>query len=160
MLLLLLMWAWRWVRPLPIMQWVHQSRNGTRVASCYALFCPLSPASLAGPTLLQSTTSPSSSDSLSSLSSALFHQLLPTLCFLIVHLYRILPALQACRNWFDHSPSLPSENWTCFIEANPHVHCAHSAVHVQLDHRSISNISNMRIVFTNTTISSSDDFLD
>ena len=42
--------------------------------------------------------------------------------------------------------SLPAENWTCFIEANPHVHCAHFVVHVQLDHCSISSVSKVRIL--------------
>ena len=46
----------------------------------------------------------------------LFHSLLSHLC-------TMLPALQACRKLLDDSLSLPAENWTCFIEAHPHVHC-------------------------------------
>ena len=52
-----------------------------------------------------------------------------------------------CRKRLDHLLSLPAENWTCFIEANPHVHCVHTIVHVQLDHCSVSSISNVRILF-------------
>ena len=47
-------------------------------------------------------------------------------CFLLTHLCTMLPALQACRKRLDHSLSLPAENWTCFIEANPQcLSCTH-----------------------------------
>ena len=45
------------------------------------------------------------------------------------HLCTMLPALQACRKRLDHSLSLPAENRTCFIEANPHVHRVHTVAH-------------------------------
>ena len=54
------------------------------------------------------------------------------------------------------------KNWTCFMETNPHVLCAHSAVHVhvQLNDCSISSVSNVRILFIqNHDVSSSNDFL-
>ena len=74
--------------------------------------------------------------------------------------YTALPALQACRKRFDHTLSLPMENWTCFIEAHPHVLCAHSAVHVQCDHRSISSTSNVRVpLIQHHDVSNSDKFL-
>ena len=84
-------------------------------------------------------------------------QILPSFCFLLRHLYTMLPAFQACRKRFDHLLSLPAES---FMEADPHVHCVHSTVHVHLDHRSISNISNVRILFIqHTNVSGSDNFL-
>ena len=52
------------------------------------------------------------------------------------------------------------KNWTCFIEANPHVHCVHTFVHVHLDHCSVSNVSNVRILFIqHDSVSGSDNFL-
>ena len=55
--------------------------------------------------------------------------------------------LQACRKRFGHSLLPPAENWTC-SSMNAHVHCAHPFVlHVQLDHCSISSISNVRTMF-------------
>ena len=58
-----------------------------------------------------------------------------------------------------HCPC-PAENWTCFIETNPHVHCVHTIVHVQLDHCPISNVSNVRIpIIPHTDVSFSDDLL-
>ena len=66
----------------------------------------------------------------------------------------------ARRKRTDHSLSLPAETWTCFIEAIPHVFCVHTVVHVQLDHCSVSNISNVRIPFTqHDSVSGSDNLL-
>ena len=80
--------------------------------------------------------------------------------FLLFHLCTMLLALQACRKRLDHSLSLPAENWNCFIKASPHVHFVHSVVHVQLDHCSISSISDVRILFVqHHKVSSSADFL-
>ena len=94
------------------------------------------------------------------LHSILFLQLILIFCFLLFHLCTMLLALQACRKRLDHSLSLPAENWICFIEANPHVHCVHTAVHVQLCHRSVSNISNVRILFIqHHNVSGSDNLL-
>ena len=59
----------------------------------------------------------------------------------------MLSALEACPTRFDHVLPVPAENKTSFIETHPHVHGVHSVVHVQLDHRSISSISNVRILF-------------
>ena len=53
---------------------------------------------------------------------------LQTLCFRIFRLYNMLPVARACRQRFDHSLSLPAENWTRFIETNLHVHCARSVI--------------------------------
>ena len=75
-----------------------------------------------------------------------------------LHLCTMLPASEVCRKRLDHSLSLPTENWTCFIEANPHVHCVHTIIYVQLDHCSISNVSDVRILFIqHNNVSSSDD---
>ena len=80
--------------------------------------------------------------------------------FLSSHLCTMLPALQACRKRLDHSLSLPAENRTCFIKANPHVHRVHTVAHVQLDPCSISNISDVRIIFIqHHSVSGSDDLL-
>ena len=137
------------------MQFVHQSLDGTCVASCSFSF------------LLRRSVPGSSSHTpvgrcqfffticllllltfrllLLQLHSILFLQLLPIFRFQMFHLHTVLPTLQACRKRFDHSPSLPAENCTCFIDTNPHVHCVHSVVHVQFDHRYIASISNVRI---------------
>ena len=83
----------------------------------------------------------------------LFLQILPILCFLLFHFSTMLTG-------FDHLLSLPAEMWTPLIEAHPHVHCEHYVVHVHLDHRSISNIANVRILFIqHNNASSSDNFL-
>ena len=94
------------------------------------------------------------------LHSILFPQFLLMFCFLLFHPFTMLPALLACGKRFDHLLSLPAENWTCVIEASPHVHCVRSAVHVQLDHRSISRIPNVRIVsIQHDNVSGSDNVL-
>ena len=54
-------------------------------------------------------------------------------------------------NGFGHSLSLPAENWTCFIKANPHVHCAHSVIHLQLHHRP-SRVFRMCGFFSSSTM--------
>ena len=64
----------------------------------------------------------------------LFLLLLQSVCFLLVDLNTML----ACRKRFDN------------VEGNALVLCAHS-VHVQLDHCSISSISNERILFVHRT---------
>ena len=93
------------------------------------------------------------------------HSILSLLLFplfhsLLCHLYTMLPALQACRKRLGHSLSLPAENRTCFIETNPHVHCVHTIIYVQLDHCSVTSISDVRILFIqHNNVSSSDDFL-
>ena len=72
----------------------------------------------------------------------------------------LLPASQACRKRLDHSLSLPAENRTRFIKASIRVHCVHTIVHVQLDHRPISSVSNVRILFIqHNSVPSLDDFL-
>ena len=121
------------------MQWADQSLNGTCVASCSSLsFCV---GLFLGPAL-----APIRQFCL--LPHLTFHLVpFPIFRFLLFHLCTMLPALQACRKRFDHSLSLPAENWTCFIKTNPHVHCVHSVVHVQLHHCSVSNVSNVRILF-------------
>ena len=91
------------------------------------------------------------------------HSILSLLLFLLFHsllshLCTMLPALQACRKRLDHSMSLPAENWTCFIKANPHVHCVHTIVHIQLDHCSVTSVSDVWILFIqHNDVSSSDD---
>ena len=94
-----------------------------------------------------SIVSPSSSDISSRPSSTPFNYVFscPSIFrFLLFHLCTMLPASQACRRRLDHSLSLPAENWTCFVEADPHVHCVHTVIHVQLDHWSVSNVSKER----------------
>ena len=56
------------------------------------------------------------------LHSILFLQLLQTDRFLFRRFYTELLVWQACRKRFGHSLSMSAENWTCFIETNPHVH--------------------------------------
>ena len=138
----------------------HQSLNGTCVdscsslSSCVGLFrapaltrqsgCATSPS--------LSTSSPSASDIMLSLS--LFHSV-QFCCFFFITSTDFCffsplhnaAGLKACRKRFEHLLSLPAEIWTCVIVNNPLVRCAHSVVHVQLDHRSISNSSNVRILF-------------
>ena len=135
------------------MQCVHQSLNGTCVASC------------SSPFLLRQSVSGSCSHTpvnpcqfFFTVKSTSF--CITNFCLLPFHLCTMLPALQARRRLFDHSLSLSTDNWTCFTEAKPHVHCAHSVVRVQLDHRSISSISNVRTLFIqHHVVSSSDNFL-
>ena len=128
--------TWWWVRPFPIMQCAHQSRNGTCVASCSSL--SLCVGLFLGPALTrQSGAANSCSPSISSLSSLdissrffRLHSILSLhfvafFLYLLFHLCTMLPALQACRKRLDHSLCLPAENWTCFIEANPRPLCTH-----------------------------------
>ena len=143
------------------MQCAHQSRNGTCVASCSSLsFCvglllgrALTRQSGAANSSSPSISPPSSSDISSRPSSTPFNSVSsPRSAFpfsAVSHLCTMLPALQACRKRLDHSLSLPAENWTCFIEANPHVHCVHTIVHVQLDHCSVTSISDVRFALLN-----------
>ena len=78
---------------------------------------------------------------------------LPLLC-------TILPALQARRKRFDHSLSLPAENRPCLIKADLHVHCVHTIVCVQFYHRSVTSISDVRILFIqHNDVSGSDNLL-
>ena len=91
------------------------------------------------------------------LHSILFLHLLPIFCFQLFHLCTMLPALQAFRKWSNRLLSLPAENWTCFTEANPHVHCVHTVVHVQLDHCSVSKCFECADYFDN--VSGSDNLL-
>ena len=130
--------------------------------SCVSLF--LGPAltrqSGAANSSSPSISCPSHPDILLQLHSILSLHFVPLLLFLLFHLCTMLPALQACRKRLDHSLSLPAENGTCFIEANPHVHCVHTIVHVHLDHSSVSSVSNVRILFVqHNNVSSSDDLL-
>ena len=154
------------------MQCAHQSRNWTCVPSCSSLspfvsVCPwvlLSLANLALPTPLRRQSHLllhlTSRHALLQLHSILSLHFVPFLPFLLFHLCTMLPASQACRKRLDHSLSLPAENWTCFIEADPHVHRVHTIVHVQLDHCSVSSVSNVRIPFVqHKNVSSSDDLL-
>ena len=61
-----------------------------------------------------------------------------------------------CRKRFDHSVSLPAEKMNLFHRSK---FTCPSVVHVQLDHRSVSNISNVRILFIqHDNVSSSNDF--
>ena len=72
-------------------------------------------------------------------SSSFIHSVLSffnAIKFCSFNFFQFSPGLQARRTRFDHSLSLPTENWTCFIEASPHLHCTSSVVHVHLDHRS------------------------
>ena len=68
------------------------------------------------------------------------------LSFPLLQVCTMLPALQARRKRLGHSVSLPAENRTRLIKANPHVHRVHTFVHVQLDHRPISCVSNVWIL--------------
>ena len=81
------------------------------------------------------------------------------LSFPLLQFCTMLPAFQACRKQLDHSLSLPAENRTR-VKANPHVHRVHTIVHVQLDRRPISSVSNVRIPFIqHNSIPNLDDFL-
>ena len=71
----------------------------------------------------------------------------PTLCSLFLHIHRLLPALQACRERLDHSLSLPAEKTTRLVSANPRVFRVHSIIHVHIDRRPVSNIENVWILF-------------
>ena len=127
------------------MQCVHQSLKGTCVASCSSL--SFSVGLLLGPALsLTRQSGGAHSSSPSILQFCFFSFFRFSFCCKFTSTQCCL-TFQACRKRFDHLLSLPTENRTCFIEAHPHVHCAHSVVHVHLDHRSISNISNVRILF-------------
>ena len=55
--------------------------------------------------------------------------------FDFLHFHSRIPSLdlQFCLWHSSHSPLLPAENQTSFIETYPHVHGVHPAVHVQLD---------------------------
>ena len=130
------------------MQCAHQSLNGMCVASCSSLsLCvglflglALTRQSGAANSPSSSILSSSSSDMSSCSSPIPFNSFFPAAPIL-----HNAAACQACRKRLDHSLSLPAENWTCFIEANPHVHRVHTIVHVQLDHRPISSVSNVQI---------------
>ena len=110
---------------------------------------------LLGPALtLQSgaVSSPSSPDIISCSSSMPFHFCLSLSLFqlcspLSPQFCTILPALQACRKRLDHSLSLPAENRPCLIQTDPHVHRVHPVVRDQFYYRSVSNVSNVRILF-------------
>ena len=149
---------------LPIMQCTHQSRNGTCVASCSSL--PLVGLFL-GPALTRqsgaanssspSISFPSSSDVPSRSSSISFNSTsIPLFHFLSSHLCTILPALQSCRKRLDHSLSLPAENRTCLIKANPRVHRVHTVAH-SLFHPKCFGCEDFFI--QHRSVSSSDDLL-
>ena len=132
-------------------------------SACFWVLLSLANLALLTPLLRQSRF-PSSSDIPSRSSSTPYNFCFFTpSCFSVMslHLCTMLPALQACRKRLDHSLSLPAENWTCFIEANPHVHRAHTVAHVQLDHCSIPNVSDVRVLFIqHNSVSGSDDLLN
>ena len=163
MALILLICFEHWVRPLPIILRVHQSLNGTCVASCSSLsFCvglfrgPFTRQSGSANSPSPSTSSPASSDILFPDAPTPFNSILflKKYWFLILHLCTQLPISQAWRKRFAHLLFLLAENWNCFIETNPHVHC------VQFDYCFISSTSNVRILLIqHHNVSSSDDFL-
>ena len=91
-------------------------------------------ASLAPPTSSSpSILSPSSSDIPSSPSSKLPSH------FSVLNFFQFC-VFRLVESGLPNLLSLPAENWPCFVEADPRVH---SVVHVQLDHRSVSNIPTM-----------------
>ena len=136
--------TWLLERPLHFMQCVHQSRARVLQRVLPSLFflrrfvprtCSLTPVWRLTSCLV-----------LLQLCSILLLPLLPSDGFLILHLCTLLSVFQACRKRVGHS--LSAESWTCLIETHPHVRCVHFVVYVQLDHCSISCISNVRILFS------------
>ena len=141
------------------MQCTHQSRNGTCLASCSSLY--LSVGLFLGPALTrQSATTNSFSPSIScpspsdissrSSSSTPFncvsslHSTLSLCCF---------TSAQCC--WpYRLVESILTTDSPCQLKTgpvssrqNPHAHCVHTIFQVQLDHRSVSSVSNVRIHF-------------
>ena len=140
------------------MHCVRQSLNGTCVALCVSLCrfvsgsCPHTPVWRCQFFFAVSSVSFFISHSVFSFFNSIQFNFFQFTVFCFLHLHTMHPALQACRKRFGHLLSLPAENWTCLIEADPHVHCVHSMVHVHLDHRSISNISKCGFFSSSTTI--------
>ena len=110
----------------------HQSRNGMCVASCSSLSFAVSLSSLLFLLLLLLHF-------LLLLRLSSHPHLLPDRSTLAPHNFLHSQCcaeslvLKVCSWHSNHSLSLPAENRTSFIETHPHVHGAHSAVHVQLD---------------------------
>ena len=146
------------MRPPPhLMQCAHQSRNGTCVASCSTL--SLCVGLFLGPALTRLSDTANSSPS----TSSPFFNCIQFCLFISFHLFLVccftstLPASQACRKRLDHSLSLPAENWTV---SSRQIHMSIVYTHVQLDHCSVSSVSNVRILSVqHNNISTWDDIL-